>query len=131
MKKPAPLSLSQRTSQVQKRHLKTKLLIGTFLESPNKKRLYNKALSFYLKRQISDALLKFRSLSNIYDGKIVNTSAKPTNPLIQTTPPNPLIQTIRRLLPTNCLSVFGNFVRLTIKGLQALVIDYFRIKFHF
>ena len=117
MKKPAPLSLSQRTSQVQKRHLKTKLLIGTFLESPNKKRLYNKALSFYLKRQISDALLKFRSLSNIYDGKIVNTSAKPTNPLIQTTPPNPLTQTIRRLLPTNCLSVFDNFVGLVIKGL--------------
>ena len=52
MKKPAPLSLSQRTSQVQKRHHKTKLLIGTFLESPNKKRLYNKALSFDLKRPI-------------------------------------------------------------------------------
>ena len=52
MKKPAPSSLSQRTSQVQKRHLKTKLLIGTFLESPNKKRLYNKALSFDLKRPI-------------------------------------------------------------------------------
>ena len=101
------------------------------MESPNKKRLYNKALSFYLKRQISDALLKFRSLSNIYDGKIVNTSAKPTNPLIQTTPPNPLIQTIRRLLTTNCLSVFDNFVGLAIKVLQALVIDYFRIKFHF
>ena len=26
-------------------------------------------------------------------------------------------QTIRRLLPTNCLSVFDNFVRLALKGL--------------
>ena len=29
-------------------------------------------------------------------------------------------QTISQLLPTNCLSVLGNFVKLTLKGLRTL-----------
>ena len=32
-------------------------------------------------------------------------------------------QTIRRLLPTNCLSVFDHFVKLTLKGLIGLDVD--------
>ena len=38
-------------------------------------------------------------------------------------------QTIRRLLPTNCLSVFDHFVGLALKGLKELYINnvHFRI----
>ena len=37
-------------------------------------------------------------------------------------------QTIRRLLPTNCLSVFDHFVRLALKGLENLVVFSFCTK---
>ena len=35
-------------------------------------------------------------------------------------------QTIRQLLPTNCLSVFDQFIGLALKGLDDLFIFYFK-----
>ena len=37
------------------------------------------------------------------------------------------IQTIRRLLPTNCLSVFDHFAGLALKGLTFYVLEYIQV----
>ena len=67
---------------------------------------YNK-LQKYSKTKIIIKLKKIKSL-------VIKTFKSQSHKMVKHT------QTIRRLLPTNCLSVFDHFVGLTLKGLTSI-----------